>query len=160
MTSKDRRTDGARFDENQKRPDASCVRAFKETQVWTVAAALVKSLHVVAPMPAHTDLAVVGNALGARAGVLRDAEHALEAAGDAADHATHRTADHGADRAEHLATGVEAFLSAAGDALRVGRSAHRNEGECGGGEGHLHTCVTEEMAGGSSHDQVLSLVLR
>ena len=70
-------------------------------------------------MPPHADLAVVGNALGAGAGVLRDAEHALHATGNAADHATHRTADDGAQRAEHLAAGVKTFFSAAGDALRV-----------------------------------------
>jgi hypothetical protein len=71
------------------------------------------------------DLPVVILALGAGTGVLRDAEHALHAAGDASDHTAHGSTDNRTDRTEHLAAVVEAFLGAAPHALRI-----RGSGGC------------------------------
>jgi hypothetical protein len=97
------------------------------------------------------DLAVVLYALGAGARVLRDAEHALHAAGDTADHTTHRATDHGADRTECLAAGVKAFLSTARDALRVRRRGHCEQRERCGGKRGLHADVIEAVRCGG-HD--------
>ena len=51
-----------------------------------------------------------------------------ERAFDAADHAAHRGANHGADRAGDAIAFMKAMLGAARDALRMGRERHE---ECG-----------------------------
>jgi hypothetical protein len=100
---------------------------------------------VVAVMTAvtvHAHFAVVVRALRTGAGVLRNAEHALHAAGNAADHATNSTADERADRAE-LRAGVEAFFSAAGNALRARSTGHGHQRERSSSEIGLHASVNE-----------------
>ncbi|WP_409337820.1 L,D-transpeptidase [Afipia sp. P52-10] len=105
-------------------------------------APLLSTVVVVTAVTVHANLTVVLRALRTGAGVLRNAEHALHAAGDAADHATNRTADERADRAE-LRTGVEAFLSATGKALRARGTGHGHQRERSGSENGLHASVNE-----------------
>jgi hypothetical protein len=95
-----------------------------------------------AMMTVHANLTVVIYALRTGAGVLRDAEHALHAAGNAADDTTDCAANDGADRAE-LRAGVETFFSAACDALGAGCAGHGHQRERCGCEIGLHASVNE-----------------
>jgi hypothetical protein len=68
------------------------------------------------------------------AGVLRDSEHTLNAAHDAASHTTDRTADGYANRASSAVADGCSLLSTAHDSLSLNGSGHGKNGEAECGE--------------------------
>ena len=76
-----------------------------------------------------------------------DAEHAVDAAGDATDNG----ADHGADRAGHAVAFMEAVACAGGNALRLSGERQRREARGGEDEFELHGSRPFHCAGETRH---------
>jgi len=74
-----------------------------------------------------------------RSRLLRNADHAFDAAHDATDNTAHDTPHHGADRAGGLVTDGYALLASADNALGLRSHGRRKSGNNDGhGKFHLH----------------------